>query len=139
LPVVDAVSDARPPSAKPPTLAARARALARDFREVARDHLELAALEAQRAGLHLTRILSAAVVISILLVSAWLALVAGGIVWATNAGVSWPAALVAAAALNMAIALVLALWIRREVGEPIFAATLRQLHSNTDDLQETVS
>ena len=78
-------------------------------------------------------------VISILLASAWLALVSGGIVWATSAGVSWPVALVVAAGVNAAMAIVLALWIKREVGEPLFAATLRQLHATADDLSETAS
>jgi len=117
----------------PPSLGHRVGTLIRDLREVACDHLQLAALEAQRAGLGLTRMLCAAVVISILVVSAWLALVSGGIVWATTAGVSWPGALVVAALANLAVAGALAFWIRAQAGELMFAATLRQLRRTADE------
>src|SRR4051812_10739200 len=79
-----------------PSLSTRISALARDVGNIVRDHLELAALEAQRAAVSLAKVLSAAVVISILVVTAWLSFVASAIVWATDAGVSWPVALVGA-------------------------------------------
>lgn len=120
-------------AAPPPTLATRAGMLVRDVRDLACDHLELAALEAQRAGQGLTKMLTAAVVISILVVSAWLALVSGGIVWATENGVSWPVALVIAAVVNIALAGALALWIKGQSGDLMFAATLRQLRRTADD------
>ena len=125
---VDALSAAP----EPPSFGRRAGTLVRDMRDVACDHLELAALEAQRAWLSLTRMLCAAVVISILVVSSWLALIAGGIVWATTAGVSWAAALVVTGGVNLLLAGVLAFWIRRQAGERIFAATLRQLRRAPD-------
>ena len=84
-----------------PSLALRARALIRDVRDLFCDHLELAALEARRAGAGFAKMVCAAVVISILFVSAWLALVAGAIVWATSAGVPWPGALAIAAIVNV--------------------------------------
>lgn len=115
-----------------PSLAGRAAALVRDFGDLACDHLELAALEAQRAAIGLTKMLSAAVIVSILVVSAWLAIVAGGIVWATNSGVGWPGALLAGALVNAALAGALAYWVRGQVGELLFAATLRQLRQSRD-------
>jgi hypothetical protein len=98
---------------------------------LASDHLELAALEAQRAAIGLTKMLSAAVVVSILVVSAWLALVAGGIVWVTTAGVGWGAALVIGSALNLVLAAALVYWMRHQTQELLFAASLRQLRRST--------
>jgi hypothetical protein len=74
--------------------------------------------------------LSAAVIVSV--VSAWLAIVAGGIVWATNSGVGWPGALLGAALVNAALAGAIAYWVRGQVGELLFAATLRQLRHSAD-------
>ena len=71
----------------PPRLSQRIVTLVGDARELLCDHLELAALEARRAGAGLVRTLCAAVVISLLAVTAWLALVAAGIVWVTDAGI----------------------------------------------------
>ena len=112
---------------QPPSLALRAKRLVQDVRDLVCDHLELAALEARRAGAGFARMVCAAVVISILWVSAWLALVAGAIVWATSTGVPWPGALAIAAIVNVVVGAALALWIRKQAGELLFAATLRQL------------
>jgi len=115
-----------------PSLALRARALIRDVRDLFCDHLELVALEARRAGAGFAKMVCAAVVISILFVSAWLALVAGAIVWATSSGVPWPAALAIAALVNVVAGVVLALWMRRQAHELLFAATLRQLRRDVN-------
>jgi uncharacterized membrane protein YqjE len=112
---------------QPPSLALRAKMLLRDVRDLVCDHVELAALEARRAGAGFARMVCAAVVISILWVSAWLALVAGAIVWATSAGVPWAGALAIAAVVNVIAGAALALWMRKQAGELLFAATLRQL------------
>jgi uncharacterized membrane protein YqjE len=110
-----------------------------DMRELACDHLELAALEARRAGSELIRMLCAAVAISILVTTAWLALVAGGIMWATAAGISWSSALLVAAILNLLIGAMLAWWIRSTAREPLFAASLRQLRRDAEPLLEDAS
>lgn len=129
--------DAPPPrTSRTPTLLDRMRTLAVDIRHLALDHVELAALEAQAAAHRLATLVSVAVVISILVISAWLALVAGAIVWATASGVTWPAALAFAALANLAMAVALALWIRRQPDEPLFSATLRQLRSTSEELKE---
>jgi uncharacterized membrane protein YqjE len=122
-----------------PSLTSRAVALLRDVGELASDHLELATLEAQRAAIVLTKILCGAVVISILIVSAWLALMAGGIVWATAEGISWSGALAVAAGLNLLVAAAIAYWIRRSTGELLFSATLRQLRLTTQSNREELT
>ncbi|MCC7326159.1 MAG: phage holin family protein [Burkholderiales bacterium] len=119
-----------------PTLVQRIRALAGTIRHLALDHVELAALEAQVAARRLGVLLSVAVMVSILVVSAWLALVAGAIVWATAAGVNWPVALALAALANLVAAGALAIWIRRQPAEPLFSATLRQLRNADPVLDE---
>ena len=132
---MDASSSA--PYAAPPTsLASRLRALFLETRELARDHLELAALEAQRATATLTKMLVAAVIISVLVISAWLAFVAGALVWVTGEGVSWPVALFVAALLNLLLAGGLGWYIYSHVDGLLFEATLRQLRRSKDDVKE---
>jgi uncharacterized membrane protein YqjE len=119
-----------------PSLATRISNLARDVREIAADHVELAVLEAQQAGIGLAKILCGAVVISILLVTAWLALVASAIVWATSEGVSWTGALIIAAVINIVAGAILAFWMKSQVGELLFSATLRQLRGDKDTVRK---
>jgi uncharacterized membrane protein YqjE len=118
-------STVAPPS--PPPLTQRIVTLVADTRELLCDHLELAALEARRAGVGLVRTLCAAVVISLLVVTAWLALVAASIVWVTDAGVGWAVAVACAALANVLLAAGVAWWLRSQARDLLFAATLRQL------------
>lgn len=101
------------------------------------DHTLLALLEVQRASLGLVKIIGAAVVISVLVVAAWMGLVAAGIVWAVGAGASWGVAIVAGAILNIIAAAALAFWIKAQVPELLFAATLRQLRGEPPPREET--
>ena len=48
------------------------------------DHALLAVLELQRAGISLVKMVAAAIIISILIVSAWMGLVAAAVVWAVG-------------------------------------------------------
>jgi len=114
-----------PTTARPRTQ--RIVALAGDARDLLVDHIELAALEARRAGAGLVRTLCAAVVISLLVATAWLALVAVGVVWVTDAGIGWVGALVGAALANLLVAAGVAWWLRSQARDLLFAATLRQL------------
>jgi uncharacterized membrane protein YqjE len=91
------------------------------------DHALLAVLELQRAGISFVKMVAAGIIISILVVSAWMGLVAAAVVWAVGAGANWSVALVVAAIVNIAVAIGLALWAKRQVPDLLFAATLRQL------------
>jgi uncharacterized membrane protein YqjE len=122
-----------------PSLAHRITALVRDTGNLVRDHLELAALDVHRAAIGLTKILTAAVVISILAVTAWITFVASAIVWATDNGVSWPVALVVAGVINLVVAVGLAFWAKSQVDELAFAATLRQLRRTAEGAKSEVS
>lgn len=119
-----------------PSLAGRVTSLVRDAGNLARDHLELAVLEARRAGIGLTKVLVASVVISILVITAWLSFVAGFIVWITDTGVSWPAALCLGGIVNLALAGAAGLWIRKQKDAWTFEATLRQLRQTAEDAKE---
>jgi uncharacterized membrane protein YqjE len=108
----------------------QARAALRNAKGLVHDHAQLALLEVQRASLGLVKIIGAAVVISVLVVSAWMGLVAAGVVWAVGAGASWGVAIAIAAVLNLVAAGALAWWIKSQVPELLFAATLRQLRGD---------
>ena len=108
-------------------LSRQARALWTNAKGLVHDHALLGLLEVQRASLGLVKIIGAAVVISVLVVSAWMGLVAAGVVWAVGAGASWGMAIAIAAVLNLVAAGALAMWVKAQVPELLFAATLRQL------------
>ena len=132
------VTDVPPQASTRPSIANRVTELVRDAGNLARDHLELAALEAQRAAVGLTKVLTAAVVVSILVVTSWMSFVASAIVWATDAGVSWPVALCVAGVLNLVVAAGVAFWIRGQTGEFLFSATLRQLRTTADEAKSEI-
>jgi uncharacterized membrane protein YqjE len=106
-------------------------ATVRDARGLLADHIELAALDAERAAGSLVRVLIVTIVAAILVVGAWVAVVVGTALWATQAGMSLTAALFVAAAANIIFAVLLLVWLRRHVPQILFAATLRQLRKST--------
>jgi len=104
--------------------------LLRQSRALSADYLQLAVLDARSAAVRFAWLLCSGVVVAILIVTAWLALVASGIVWVLGTGASWFAALGIAAALNVIGAIALLLRMRGLFREPPFAATLRQLRGD---------
>jgi uncharacterized membrane protein YqjE len=124
------------PQPSQPSLASRVTTLARDTGNLVRDHLELAALEAQRAAISIAKVLSAAVIVSLLVITAWLTFVTSAIVWSTDKGVSWPAALIVAGVLNLVVAAGAVFWIRSQLGDWAFPATRRQFKRTTEEATE---
>jgi uncharacterized membrane protein YqjE len=114
-------------------LTQRAHELWTSAKGLVHDHTLLALLEVQRASLGLVKIIGAAVIISVLAVSAWMGLVAAGVVWAVGAGASWGLAIAIASVLNLVAAGALAFYIKKQVPELLFAATLRQLRGESPD------
>jgi uncharacterized membrane protein YqjE len=94
------------------------------------DHALLAVLEVQRAGISLVKMLAAAIIISILAVSAWMGIVAAAVVWAIGAGANWALAILVAALVNVAVAAALAFWAKKQIPDLLFSATLRQLRKD---------
>lgn len=110
-----------------PRLGRLAGSLLRKSRALSSDYFHLAVLDARSAAVRFAWMLCFGVVAAILLVTAWLALVAGGIVWMLGSGASWVTALVVAAAINIVAAAIIAWRMRSMFSDPPFAATLRQL------------
>jgi hypothetical protein len=104
--------------------------LLQQSRTLSSDYLQLAVLDARSAAVRFAWMLCYGMVAAILLVTAWLALVAAGIVWMLGTGASWVTALAVAAGLNVVIGALLALRMRNMFSEPPFAATLRQLRGD---------
>ena len=101
-----------------------------NVKALVQDHALLAVLEVQRAGISLVKMVAAGIIISILVVSAWMALVAAAIVWAVGAGASWGLAILIAALVNIVIAVAIAFWAKQQIPDLLFAATLRQLRKD---------
>ena len=101
-----------------------------NVRGLVQNHALLAVLELQRAGISLVKMVAAGIVISMLVVSAWMGLVAAAVVWAVGAGANWGLALLVAAIANVAVAVGIGFWAKSQIPDLLFAATLRQLRKD---------
>jgi uncharacterized membrane protein YqjE len=119
-----------------PGLLENAQALWHDLRGLAHDHLQLAALETQRAGKSLVNMVVYAVAAAMLLVSAWLGLMAAGVLWLIDRGLNASVALLLVVVLNIAAAFVLFTMIRRSSQQLRFPATVRSLKSDASMLAQ---
>ena len=84
-------------------------------------------LDARRAALRLAWLLGTVLVAAVLIVTAWVVLIASGVVWVWGHGASWPTALAVAAVLNIIAAGVLGWFMLKLAKEMPFTALLRQL------------
>ena len=100
-----------------------------DVWKLVRDHLLLVALESQRAGRNIMRMVFAAIVAAVLLVTGWLAFVAAAMFWIVANDALWARAFLTAGLLHAAISIAIVLWLRNVAGQAMFSATLRQLRS----------
>jgi hypothetical protein len=98
-----------------------------EARQLVADYAELTVLDARRAAIRLAWILGCVLVAAVLVVTAWVVLVASGIVFAWGHGASWPLALAIAAVLNLVGAGALAWFTLKLAKELPFTALLRQL------------
>lgn len=108
-----------------------------NVKALVQDHALLAVLEVQRAGISLVKMIAAGIVISILVVTTWIALVAACVVWAIGAGADWALAIFIAGIVNLLIAGGVALWAKKQVPDLLFAATVRQLKHDVPDNEES--
>ena len=115
------------PLRQPPGLGTLLGRLVGESRQIFSDYALLAALDARRAAIRLALVLGAVLIGAVLVVTAWMALVAGGIVYLLGQGASWITALAVAALINLAGATALAFWVRNLVTEVPFTALVRQL------------
>lgn len=98
-----------------------------EARQLVADYAELTVLDARRAAIRLAWILGCVLVAAVLFVTAWVVLIASGIVWAWGHGASWPTALAVAAVLNLIAAGLLGWFMLKLAKELPFTALLRQL------------
>jgi len=104
-----------------------------DSRQLVSDYALLAALDARRAAIRLALLLGAVLIAAVLVVTAWMALVAGGIVFMLGQGASWITALLIAAIINLVGAGALGWWVRNLVTEMPFTALVRQLRAQAPE------
>ena len=97
-----------------------------ETRQLVADYAELAVLDARRAAIRLAWILGAVLVAAVLIVTAWVVLIASGVVWVWGHGASWPTALAVAAVLNLIAAGLLGWFMLKQAKELPFTALLRQ-------------
>ncbi len=110
-----------------------AQLLWRELRGLAHDHLQLAALETQQAGESLATMITAAMMVAGLLLSAWLGLLGAAVLALTGSGIMTSGnALLLAVAVNLLVALMLCGVIRRRSHDLRFPA-------NTGSLQPMAS
>lgn len=116
-----------PKASDEPALLQEAQRLWHELRAMAHEQLTLAALELRLAGESAVRMLVSGVLIAVLLVSAWIGLLAAGILWLVSLGVAAAAAILAGVALNLVLAALLYASIRRRSRHLQFPSTLRSL------------
>ena len=109
------------------SLSAALRSVYHEASALVHDHLRLAALEARRAVRDLVLMIALGIAGALLVITAWLALVAAIVAWAVDRGASWPAAFLVAAVISVAIAAGAGLCIRYLGSRVMFALTLQWL------------
>lgn len=101
------------------------------------DTIKLAALETRIAALSLSTIVGLALGIALLVVTAWLLLIAALAVWLVRMGLGWELALIGIAILNI----LLSVWAWRSIvhlsRNLLFSVTRRQLVSGTQAPKES--
>lgn len=122
--------DAVQPRPRAPTLGEVVGRLLGETRGLVADYAELAVLDARRAAIRLAWLLGAVLIAAVLVVTTWMALVAGGVVFMLGQGASWVTALLVAAALNVVGAGLLGWWMLSLIKEMPFTALLRQLRGD---------
>src|SRR3954469_17679537 len=96
-------------------------------RGLASNLLELLGLEARRAGLMLVLMLACGAIGAVLVIAAWLSLLAALVLWGVSAGATWQAALAMAVLPNAARAGALFWLCARASRDLTFPATRREL------------
>ena len=94
---------------------------------LAHDHLQLAVLETRLAGQSLVAMVAAGVMVALLVVSAWIGLLAAVVVSLVSTGLSVSAAILLGAGANLLVALLLCAFIRRMSRHLLWTASLRSL------------
>ena len=105
-----------------------AQSLWHELRGLTHDRFRLAALETQRAGESLIVMIVSAVMVAVLLISAWLGLMVAAVFELVEYGIAASSSILLAVAFNLLLTLILCGVIRRKSCYLQFPATLRSLH-----------
>jgi uncharacterized membrane protein YqjE len=131
-------STATDDAAQPPSVLDDTQALLAELRGLGFDHLRLAALETQRAGESLVSMVMAGVMVAILLMAAWLGLLAVAVLWVTENNLVLPSsAMLLAVVFNLLLALICCEVIRRKKRYLHFPSTLRSFQGIPSKQQNT--
>jgi uncharacterized membrane protein YqjE len=103
-------------------------------RGLASNLLDLVGLEARRAGLTLVLMLACGVIGAVLVIAAWLGLLAALVLWGVSAGTTWQAALGIVVLANVAAASALFWLCARASRDLAFPATRRELRAERLEL-----
>ena len=104
-----------------------ARALLQQVIGLVHDQLQMAVLETKLAGQSLVAMVAAGVMVALLLVSAWLGLIAAAIAALIGNGLSISAAIFLGVSANLVLTLLLCAFIRRKSRHLLWSASLRSL------------
>jgi uncharacterized membrane protein YqjE len=116
-----------PPADSAAAVSALVESLLRDAWALVQDHALLTVLEVQRATRTVTIMLFSGVIVAVLLVTAWLALVASVLFWVVDADQAWGFALLLVGLIHVALSAAIIWWIRRLARNQMFSALLRQV------------
>ena len=97
------------------------------LKRLATNYALLGVLDARRAAMQFAWLIGAGILITVLVVTAWLAGVVALAVWLFGKGMSWPAVLGIAALLNLVGAAVVGLKVKHVFEQKPFSALLRQI------------
>jgi hypothetical protein len=103
------------------------KSLGSSLRGLAHDHLRIVALETRLAGESLVSMIASGVAMAVLLVSAWLMLVAIGVLLLISSGLGLIVAMLIAIVINVGVAFLLFRMIMEASQRLGFPATLRSL------------
>jgi hypothetical protein len=124
---VESAGEPSPAAVPEPGLLEQAGLLWEELRGLAHDQFKLLALEARQACSRFALIVALALAAAALTATAWLGLIAAGVFWMIELGVSPAGALLAAVCANLAAAVACLLLLQREVRELPFASSLRSI------------
>lgn len=113
-----------------------AQSLWQELRELSHDRFRLAALETQRAGDSLVGMIMAGMMVAVLLIGAWLGLLAAAVLWLVEHGVVASSAILLAVAFNLLLSLILCGVMRRKSRYLQFPATLRNLRARPPERRD---
>ena len=101
----------------------------RELLELAHDHLQLAVLETRLAGQSLVAMVVAGLMVAVLIVTAWLGLMAAVVAALVTGGLSVGAAILLGVGANLLLAFLLCAFICGRSRHLLWAASLRSLRS----------